>query len=428
MAAAQQRTEAMFTDLFTKLTPIIKAATDAAAVPAVPQARGRGATPPPRAAPASATVPDFTTVRRQAASSSTADTREAEDKVVAQMLQEHKRRQIEEARRGFEKSEHRSFDPPLPRPSVADINPAAPRTLAPDLDARLRGGKQRLSTREAMLERLMTDSKNITDDERRALVELLEVGHQVHAPVSSAFSSPPGAFSSSPAQHAHPLSSVGMGVAMRGVQAQPALFQRLQENSLAPPGPGETAMLAAKKMFKLEGEKESKKAAAVKSYPEFVELMRKARVCTRDMHDADPDSYWAMQWHHQSVTHLHTNYGWAVANKYHTAIMQQWQEGRLQLAAYTETEECRSGDIEGALHLRNFLMATCGKGGEYQSTTKKTGYNNGLGSGSKTKDGPDWTWCAHCSCYFPPTSHHKTSSCRKKKAADKDGGPGGPKP
>ena len=76
------------------------------------------------------------------------------------------------------------------------------------------------------------------------------------------------------------------------------------------------------------------------------------------------------------------------------------------------------------------MMATCGKGGGYQATPRPTSssYNNGMVSGSKTKDGPDWTWCAHCKLYFPPTSHHKTANCRKKKAADKEGEPGGPKP
>ena len=176
------------TNFFSQMTSIIKATTDVT----VAQTKGKAVRSTPPQSATTSSVPDFTTVRRKVPPSSSiaADTRAAEDEAVLRELRAHKRKQVAEAQSAFMHMERnagnteptsKGFQPPLPRSSAADINPAAraPRTLAPDLDARLRGGKQRLTTREAMLERLMTDSGNITDEERRALVKLLEVGHQV---------------------------------------------------------------------------------------------------------------------------------------------------------------------------------------------------------------------------------------------------------
>ena len=418
IAGAQARTEAMMETFFAQISPLIKAASDVTSAGTKKSSRAR-ATPPPGAAPG---APDFTQVHPRKSSSSAADTRAAEDESVVRMLHAHKLKQVQEANEGFAQQgeEEKLFRPlpSVPRPSASTVDPLRPRPLAPDPSERLRGGEQRRPTREACLDRLQNDSGNITLDELEMIKKVLGIGHQVQRPpqpVSSAFCSPPGSFSSPPI---HPLSNLGMGGAMRGAQAAPELFRRLQENGLAPAGLGEEALLAAHKMYKLEGQKASKQAAKVNSFSDFVEFFRKAQVCTRDMHEAHPDSFWAMHWHFQSVTHLHANYGWTVASKYHTSIMKQWQEGRLHPASYTETEECRSGDIEGSLHLRNFILATCGKGEAYKQSTDG---GNGLGTGSYTQEAPDWTYCAFedCKCYFPPSSNHSTASCRKKKAKAK---------
>ena len=340
-----------------------------------------------------------------------------DDIEVEERMQLHRRQQVAQAQQGFAQDEFKRQAGPS-----ADLRAGAARlgarTLPPDQDARLRGGAQRLPSRQAAIDRLQVGSGNITVAERDDLIELLTDGHQVPPHASSGsppYASPPGSFAHTPATH--PLSNLGVGLAMRNVQAAPELFQHLQAHSLAPPGLGEEALLAVNKMLKLQGSKEAQKASKVDSYKDFVEFFRKARVCTRDMHANDPDSFWSMLWHFQSVTFLFTNYGWPVAGKYHSATMEQWQEGRLHPQSFTESEEGRSGDIEGALHQRNFTKAISGRAplGDKKAWT-------GTSTGSKVQEESDWTWCNHCKEYFPPSSSHKTSTCRKKAAADKKKG------
>ena len=60
---------------------------------------------------------------------------------------------------------------------------------------------------------------------------------------------------------------------------------------------------------------------------------------TREMHDADPESYWAMLWHSQSVQHIYCEHGWAVASEYHQRVMKAWMEGFLEASSFVETED-----------------------------------------------------------------------------------------
>lgn len=269
--------------------------------------------------------------------------------------------------------------------------------LQPDRDARMRGGVERLPSRQAVIERLQQQTGDITDEEKGDLCDLLALGSQVQ-PTHT---------------HVHPYSAVGVGRVMARAQAAPPLFQRLQSRSIASPNLGEALEVSLSKMFRRMGEKEAKKAMTIKNFAEFTDFFRKAREVTKDTHDADPDSFWAMLWHTQSVTHLYCKHSWAVALQYHMLVMEQWKEGDLDPSSYVETEVFSRGDHLGALHNTNMLLAI---------DAVRTATSGGRTTGNPIKMTPDWTWCEHCQLYFPPTSNHRTSSCRKKAAAEKGKG------
>ena len=144
---------------------------------------------------------------------------------------------------------------------------------------------------------------------------------------------------------------------MAAERSAPELFAHLQREGLAAPSPGDAAAAAVHKVFKLAGEQEAKKATSVASYSEFVEFMRKAKVLTREAHESDPESYWQMRWHKESVEHLYTEWGWDTASIYHREVMTSWSEGFLDLPSMVDTEECRRGNVAGALHQRFFMCA-----------------------------------------------------------------------
>ena len=214
-----------------------------------------------------------------------------------------------------------------------------------DYEERLRGGEQRFRPRMEVIERLRQNTGDITIEEKEQLSTLLGLGHQVEL-------SPSATTQQHVRVSSHPLSLRGVAESSRAAQSAPDLLQHLQDHGLAPVHPGDAAVAAIHKLFVYAGEKEAKKAAAITSYPEFVEFFRKAKVVTREMHDTDPESYWAMLWHSQSVQHIYCEHGWAVAGEYHRRVMKAWMEGFLDASSFVETEEFRRGDVEGALHHR----------------------------------------------------------------------------
>jgi hypothetical protein len=263
------------------------------------------------------------------------------------------------------------------------------RQLGQAQDVRLRGGKERMEPRLAYIKRLQDQGgSELTPAEVQGLVELLALGHQVppHLSVSNPLS--------------NPLSVWGVeGVGQRDRSA-PGLFAHLQDHGLAGPSAGEEALHAIKKTFKLSGETEAKKVFAVKSYPEFVEFMRKAKVTTQEAFEKDSDSFWQMMWHSQSVQHLYCEWGWETASVYHKAVMGAWQEGNLHLPSMVDTEECRRGDVGGAMHQRFFNVALQTTGAKPRAADKKAG-----ATGKSI-------YCSHCA----KKTTHSAKDCNKRKA------------
>jgi hypothetical protein len=326
-------------------------------------------------------------------------------KVEASLDRAAAREAAEAAREAGEELELQSARQVLEAQQEQDrVNKALPpRSMRPDVEVRMRGGAQRAPSRTELARRLMESSGDLTAEELEEYAEVLQRGHQVpstHVP------SPPVV---------SPFSLGGVGAAGRASRSAPALFAHLQHQGLAPPTAGEEAMRAVAQVFKAMGEKESKKAAAVASYKDFAEFIRTSKVLTRDAHDADPTSYWQMHWHFQSVHHIFATSGWEVAGAYHALVMKDWQEGFLDIDAMVDTEECRRGDLGGALHQRFFLTA------QHNSKAKKAGPTKAAypSHGTKEKAKPTDTWCAHCGGFFPVEKSHKTSTCRKKMDADK---------
>ena len=198
------------------------------------------------------------------------------------------------------------------------------------------------------------------------------------------------------------MSAWGVSASARAERSAPSLFDHLQEQGLADPTPGEEAMLALKKAFKLSGDKESKKSAKVESFSGFVEFMRKAKVLTREAYETDPESFWHMHWHSQSVQHIYCEWGWETASEYHRKLMGAWQEGFLDLPSMVDMEECRRGDVEGALHQRFFGLALQTTGAKRKGAKAAAG---------KTGEGKNCTYCKSNGEY---AKGHTVGECRKK--------------
>jgi hypothetical protein len=318
---------------------------------------------------------------------------------VEQDKLERSRLEHEEEKRRLDEGEEKLQVERSEQARVSALLP--PRDLLPELGARLRGGAQRLPGRLEIIERLRQNTGDLTSSEVAELAETLAMGHKV---VSHSLPPPTSAGG---------LSAWGVGAAAQASRSAPVLFGHLQEHGLAAPHPGEGALHAVTHLFKLAGEKEAKKASAVRSFKEFTEFFRKSKVTTRETQEGDPDSFWQMLWHFQSVTHLYTEYGWPVAGEYHARVFKHWQEGFLDLPSMVDTEECRRGDVEGALHQRSFMVAMQLKDG-------KRGVGAGT-TGSSSRVGSDDTLCTFCALWFPRGQDHRTATCRKKKAADKAG-------
>jgi hypothetical protein len=140
-------------------------------------------------------------------------------------------------------------------------------------------------------------------------------------------------------------------------RSAPRLFEHMQAQSRAHlSAPGEEALLAITQAFRRTGAQDAKKALP-KNFSEFVEIMRKAKVLSRDAFEKDPEAFWQMMWHSQSVQHLYTEYGWDMAAEYHRLVMEAWGEGHLDLPSFVDTEENRRGDVAGAVHPRFFQVA-----------------------------------------------------------------------
>jgi hypothetical protein len=288
-----------------------------------------------------------------------------------------------------ESEESKSLAAEVAAEERARVQEALPdRVLQPDIEARQRGGQARYASRMEIIDRLRQNTGDVTAKEMAEIGSILQLGHQV--------SSLP------PPSSSERLSLCGVGVEASAERSASSLFAKMQEQGLAAPSPGEEALRAVQKVFKLAGEKESKKVTALTSYMEFVEFMRKAKVLTREAHEKDPESYWQMQWHDQSMKHVYTQWGWATALCYHTQVMKAWQEGFMDLPSMVDTEECRRGDVAGALHQRYFMVALQTTGAKPRSTKAQ---------GDKPATG---IWCTFCN----KSAGHLVGVCRMKKKHD----------
>ena len=190
---------------------------------------------------------------------------------------------------------------------AARVQRALPaRDLRPENETRLRGGAQRLEARRLCIERLQKN--DFTPEEIEGMADVMGMGAQVNPRTIAA--------AHSAALHKR-VSLFGMAGMEQSQRAAPHLFEHLQRSDLASAQAGFAAQLAVEKMFKLTGDKEAKKATAMESYAEFVEFMRKSKVLSRNNHEKDPESFWQMHWHSQSVQHLYVNYSWPIAYDYH---------------------------------------------------------------------------------------------------------------
>ena len=279
------------------------------------------------------------------------------------------------------------------RASLTSFLPVREVASAAVLDSRLRGGAQRLDHRVAEAHRLLKDQGAITAAELTRLEQALQLGQQVS--YSSVSSAPYG------------------GVGGAGVKAV-GLFGQLQEAGLVGVEGAAGSILALRRLMAKEVEKEVKAAATPSSYTDFVTGWRKMGKMTRDTLDSDPESFWAMTWHHQSVEVVYLKHGWPAAAEYHRLVIGLWEQDFLDAPAYVDSQEFRRGNVMGATHRDSYHMAVVAKG----SNLGKGGGTGGGGAtsarnlpkgGTKNKGAADDTYCGEHQCWFPKSADHSWS-------------------
>ena len=102
------------------------------------------------------------------------------------------------------------------------------------------------------------------------------------------------------------------------------LFGQLQEAGMAPVEGPLTASLFLRRQMVKEMEKELKASATPSSYSAFILGWRKLGLMTRATLDTNPDHFWSMTWHHQSVEFVFAKHGWPAAAEYHKQVMSLW--------------------------------------------------------------------------------------------------------
>jgi len=278
-----------------------------------------------------------------------------------------------------------------------------PSILRPDAEARPRGGAQRVDLRTAMAELLRANTGDLTEEEVTQFHSVLTRNAQVPpSPVVPVVVAP--------------LSVWGVEAAGRATRSAPALFSHLQEHGLAPPTASEEVLRSLMSVFKKAGDKEAKKAADISSFVEFVEFMRESKVRTREYHDIEPDAYWAMDWHFQSVVFIFCNDGWPAAGEYNRRVMKEWQDGYLDVDAMAMSEEHRRGNVEGALHQRAYLASL------HQMGTTKAATASGKGvwvdrKGYESKRVPTDTYCDYHELHYAQGAKHSSTTCQAKKTS-----------
>jgi hypothetical protein len=260
-------------------------------------------------------------------------------------------------------------------------------------DGRLRGGSQRLDHRVAEAHRLLVDQGAITETELLRLDGALRLGQQV-LPSSSSISSAP------------------LGGVRGAGQRVVGLFGQLQEAGLVGVEGGAGPILALRRLMAKEVEKEVKAAATPSSYADFVSGWRKMGKMTRETLESDPDSFWVMTWHHQSMECVYLKHGWPAAAEYHKLVIGLWEQDFLDAQAHVDSSEFRRGNILMSTHMDSYHMAVVAKGGGGM----KSGGQGSSGTpralpngGTKAKVKADDTYCGEHLCWFPKAADHSWS-------------------
>ena len=289
--------------------------------------------------------------------------------------------------------------PPAPRGSRARIaaTPGAhsvlpPRELNPEEGGRVRGTR-RASNRVDVMRRTHVDSGNLALDDHGRVASLLH-STQVGLPPTSPLS---------------PLLFEDEGLSR---SASPEMFQSLRDAGMAKQALGDAAASAVVSMFRLQAEKELKKAADFKSYSDFSAHFQKMNLLNRRGLSSDPDRYWAMKWVKDSVEYLTVTFNWPVARKYYQLVMDDWSKGFIDPTTHSESDACLMGDVKGALHQVNFLLAH----GEFHAhgSSKSSGKSS---KGTKTRQQASDTKCDHHNLFYPKFLDHswdaktKTGTC-----------------
>ena len=254
-------------------------------------------------------------------------------------------------------------------------------TVAPDAAFRPRGGEERKVLRVEELKRSGLGRGALTEDQFARFEQALALGSQVSP-------SPSGA------------GVTGVGV---GPRSAANLFSMFQKEGLAEVEGPAAAQKMVLDVFKAHAKKEAKKATKPSSYKEFYESIVKMGKLTRESMESDPDSYWQVLWLKDSVEWLSIKYGWTVAQEYYERVTELWAKGFIDLNAHVDTEDCRRGYVEGALHLPSYQAAL-----RFWTPATSSSSARGAQHGSRTRVNPDDTWCGWKTHkkYYPKSKNH----------------------
>ena len=276
-----------------------------------------------------------------------------------------------------------------------DSGPLDFRDRPQERDRRLRGGRHRKESRLTAILRTHVEAGDLTSSEFEEVERVLTMGAEVPSP--------------SPC----PSRTVWGAVGERGRSA-PALYATWQQHGLAPLDERDTALDVFARDLKVKAAKEAKEPKKIASFEDFFKKMSAMKVLAPAAHAADAESYWRMDWHFKSVTHVFVHHGWPVAAEYHDQVVREWEEGFLEFDLITSTPEFQAGYFQGGLHdraLSSARLALVG-GGKAGKAAKAAARKS---AGTKDKVSATDTYCDYHKLYYPSASAHSSGTCEQKK-------------
>lgn len=140
----------------------------------------------------------------------------------------------------------------------------------------------------------------------------------------------------------------------------------------------------------------------VTSWSEFAEFYRKRKLLSPTTLANTPERYMFCLWLFQGVSYIHCSSSWTKAQAYLRHVVDQWDEGFLNITAILDNPDFLRGDVEGSLNTKAVMAQTLG----FVKPTAGTAKAKRTGQGFATSQNPSDRYCAWHKMYYAQAAKH----------------------